>query len=203
MELLEADQQRIAAAVTAAEARSSGEIVCVLARSSSDYSMIPIVWAAALALMCPAPLIAFTELSAHRIYIAQAALFALAALVLSMPALRFHLVPRRIKRLRAYTMALRQFRIRSVSRISRRTGILIYVSLAEHYARIVVDDAVAAAIPQHHWQEAVDELTASLREGRIADGFVASVTRCGDLLAAHFHPDPQDRDELPNRVILI
>ncbi len=203
MELFEADQKRIATAVAEAEQRSSGEIVCVLARSSSDYAMIPLVWAACIALITPAPLIAFTELSAHRIYLLQIMIFAIAAIILSLPALRFYLVPRRIKRARAYDMALRQFRMREVASTSGRTGILIFVSLAERYARIVVDDAVAAAIEQAQWQQAVDELVDAMREGRVADGYVAAVRHCGDLLAAHFQHAADDRDELPNRIILL
>ena len=117
-------------------------------------------------------------------FICVAAIFAIAAIILSLPALRFYLVPRRIKRARAYDMALRQFRMREVASTSGRTGILIFVSLAERYARIVVDDAVAAAIEQAQWQQAVDELVDAMREGRVADGYVAAVRHCGDLLAA-------------------
>ncbi len=203
MELVEADQERIAIAVAQAEQLSSAEIVCVLARSSSDYAMIPLVWAASTALVVPAPLIAFTELSAHRIYLLQIVVFAIASIILSLPALRFNLVPRRLKRARAYDMALRQFRMREVASTGGRTGVLIFVSMAERYARIVVDDAVAAVIEQSQWQLAVDELVDGMREGRIADGYVAAIKRCGDLLAAHFQLVADDKDELPNRIILL
>ncbi len=64
MKLEPLDQARIATAIAEAEARTSAEIVCVLARDSGAYALYPLVWAAALALALPAPLIAFTELSA-------------------------------------------------------------------------------------------------------------------------------------------
>ena len=67
-----------------------------------------------------------------------------------------------------------------------RTGILIFVSLAERYARIIADDGIAARVPQSHWQGAVDALVAHMREGRIADGFVAAIDDLRRELATHF-----------------
>jgi putative membrane protein len=62
---------------------------------------------------------------------------------------------------------------------------LIYVSLAERYARIIVDDHLAEKIHASEWRAAIDALTAQMRDGRIADGFVAAIARCGTVLAEH------------------
>ena len=43
------DKTRIADAIGAAETQTAGEIFCVIARQTSDYRFVPIVWAAALA----------------------------------------------------------------------------------------------------------------------------------------------------------
>jgi len=41
-----------------------------------------------------------------------------------------------------------------------------------------------------------------MREGRIADGFVAAIERCGAVLATHAPPaDPPDR--LPDRIFVL
>ena len=53
----ESDKTRISDAIRAAEARTAGEIFCVIARHSSDYRLVPIVWAAAIALLAPLPLV--------------------------------------------------------------------------------------------------------------------------------------------------
>ena len=50
---------------------------------------------------------------------------------------------------------------------------------------------------------AVDALVAHMREGRIADGFVAAIDLCGAELAKHFPPTGASRDELPDRIYLI
>ena len=43
----DADRARIADAIRAAEAKTSGEIFCVLARSAGGYRLVPVAWAAA------------------------------------------------------------------------------------------------------------------------------------------------------------
>lgn len=197
------DRKRISAAIAGAEARTSGEIVCVLARSSSDYGYIPLLWAALVALVLPWPLIVFTELPVQYIYTAQLAGFIALSLLLSLPHLRFRLVPRRVQRLRAHRAATEQFMIRGISQTRERTGILVFVSLAERYARIIADSGIAEKVPQATWQTAVDSLVSNCRAGNIADGFVAAIAQAGDVLAQHFPPAAQNINEIPDRLYLI
>src|SRR3954469_2639276 len=99
----DADRARIAEAIRAAEARTAGEIFCVLAARSSHYGLVPIAWAAALALMVPLPLIYLTSWPASVIYVLQLIAFVGAAIVLSRPSLRYRIVPRRAKHDRAHS----------------------------------------------------------------------------------------------------
>ena len=197
------DRARIAAAIRAAEANTSGEIVCVLARSSVDATALPIFLAALAALALPWALVAATTLPVSRILLAQLALFAVALAVLCLPRVRVALVPRAARRRVAERAALEQFETRGIARTKDRTGILIFVSLAEHYARIIADDGIAARVPQTEWQHAVDALTAHIREDRIADGFIAAIERCGKVLAENFPVSAANRDELRDRIYLV
>ena len=54
------DKERITDAIRQAEAKTSGEIFCVLAQHASDYRLVPVAWAAVIALAVPWPLIHFT-----------------------------------------------------------------------------------------------------------------------------------------------
>ena len=197
------DQRRIGTAIHRAESNTSGQIVCVLARSASDYAYVPLSWAAIVALIAPWPLIMLTQWPVQWIYITQLAVFLALSLTLSIPKFRMLLVPRRIQRMRAHRAATEQFVIRSVSRTKERTGILIFVSLAERYARIIADQAIAEKVPQADWQSAIDELVDECRNHRIADGFIVSISRCGEVLARHFPPAPMPANELPDRLYLI
>ena len=63
---------------------------------------------------------------------------------------------------------------------------LIYVSLAERYARIVADDGAAKVIDQSQWRAIVDGLTGQMKTGATVDALIDAATNCGDLLAQHF-----------------
>jgi putative membrane protein len=192
----------ISVAIREAEQHSCGQIVCVLARSSSAYAHIPILWASGLALLTPWPLIDFTQLSVQRIFLIQLVVFLVAALVFSWMPLRLLLVPRPAQRARAHRAALEQFMIRRIAHTKNRCGILIFVSLAEHYARIIADDGIAAKVPSSEWQAAIAALASHMRSGDIAAGFTAAIERCGAVLAAHAPPDGS-KNELPNRLYVM
>jgi putative membrane protein len=197
------DRERISAAIQAAEAKTSGEIVCVLARVSADAVTLPILIAAALALALPWLLVATTEMTVTRILLLQIAVFVVLAAVLCLPPVRVALLPRAARRAVAYRMAREQFVSRGLARKKDRTGVLIFVSLAERYARIIADEGIASRVPQSEWQGAVDTLTGHMRDGRIAEGFISAIDQCGRELAAHFPRTGVSRDELPDRIYLI
>ncbi|MGC2080233.1 MAG: TPM domain-containing protein [Xanthobacteraceae bacterium] len=105
----------------------------------------------------------------------QLVVFIVAGLAFCWMPLRLWLVPRALQRARAHRAALEQFVVRSVSRTKNRTGVLIFVSLAEHYARVVADEGIAAKVQHADWQDAVDALTAHMHDGQITAGLVAAV----------------------------
>src|SRR5271166_2019267 len=100
-----ADEAAIVAAVGAAETRTSGQIVCVLARRSCDAGFSATLWAAALALLTPWPLLAFTQMSAQHIFAVQAGLFVVALLLLNWTGCGLALTPRGQQRRQAFRAA--------------------------------------------------------------------------------------------------
>ncbi len=195
-----ADEAAIVAAVQAAEARTSGQIVCVLARQSCDTGAVSALYAAAVALIAPWPLLVFTQISAQRIFAFQVFLFVTAFLLLGWTRLGLALTPRHEQRRQAFRAAVEQFFTRGMTRTRHRAGVLIFVSLAERYARIIADDGLTGKISEAEWQRAMSELTAHLRENRITEGFVAAVDRTGALLARAAPPDGGGND-LPDALV--
>jgi putative membrane protein len=177
---------RIEAAIRAAQTRSTGQIVCVLARASSHYEIMPLIWSALIALATPWPLLAFTELAAERIFVAQLAIFLVALAILSLPGLRLRLTPSAVRRSNAHRAAIEQFVLRGVTHCAERNGVLIYVSLAERYARVIADEGAAKVVSQVQWKAVVDKLTTAMKQGRSGDALIAAASECGDLLAQHF-----------------
>ncbi|HXT06187.1 MAG TPA: TPM domain-containing protein [Roseiarcus sp.] len=202
MPISKEDHDAVAAAIRDAEERSCGQLVCVLAHASSNYAHVPILWASTLALLLPWPLIHWTDWSVQRIFLLQLALFLVAGVALSWMPLRLALVPRPVRQARAHRAAVEQFFLRHVSHTQNRSGVLIYVSLAERYARIIADEGIAAKVPNAEWQAAIDALVAHMRDGRIASGFIAAIERCAAVLAAHAPPDGSP-SVLANRLYVI
>ena len=203
MNLTAEDQALIAKTIADAEKQTSGEIVCVLARSSSSYAYIPLLWAAAVGFAVPWPLLAFTQMAAQTIFLIQLLTFLGLALILSLPVLRMALVPRSVKRARAHRAAMEQFFTRGLTRTKDATGVLIFVSLAERYARIIADDGIAAKVPQATWQATINDLITHMRNDDIVPGFCQAIQACGTVLHAHFPAAENDTDELPNRIFLM
>lgn len=197
------DRARIRTAIGRAEARTAGEIYVAVARVSGDYRLVPLVWALLLALFVPLPLIAFTGLSAGAIYLAQLALFAAVAIVLSLPGIWPRIVPAPILRDECHARAMEQFLAHGLSTTEGRTGVLIFVSLTERYAEIVADTAIASKVKQEMWDDLIARLIADVSSKRLTEGLIGAVERAGTILEEYFPIQPGDRNELVNDIVLL
>jgi putative membrane protein len=219
--LNETEHAQVTAAVAAAEAHSAGEIVTVLAERSDGYSDIQMAWAFAAAVTALAFLAVFTEFYLSKVdwllggwnheWHPQALLTLALILVITKFAgvwliqlwqpLKYALIPGAVKRARVRDAAVRHFKVGAERRTHGRTGVLIYLSMREHRAEIVADEAIAALVSAEVWGEAMADMLVHIREGRIAAGLVAGVEDVGKVLAQHFPRDEADVNELPDRLI--
>jgi putative membrane protein len=224
--LTDQERQDIAAAIAAAEARTRGEIYCVLAAQSSDYRETPLAWAAGAALLGPALLLllgvevmapaivtgwtaaqagAAAEAAARAALIGaillQAALFVLVGLIVAWRPVRLLLTAPGLKRERVRQRAQELFLAKGVHETADRTGVLVYVSLAEHCVELVADEGIDAQVESGAWDTVVAELVKELRLRRPAKGLIEAARRCADILAGPFPPGPQNPNELPNAVV--
>jgi putative membrane protein len=168
---------RVEAAFEAAQLKTRAPIVCVLAAASASREAEFLLGACILALGTPLPFLLFTGLSAHRIYVAQLLVAILAGVLGSLPPVRRQLTPKRAARSAAHRAALAQFTLRGLDR--SQCGALIYVSLTEHYIRIVPAEDAARQVSSEQWQAAAGATEAAL---------IGLAARCGDVLARPFPP---------------
>lgn len=215
------DRQRVSAAVAAAEAASAGEIVTILAERSDDYGDVALAWAAVVGLLALIALAAlpgfylgiYERLSGGWIHewtpplvfgvalLVTTLKFAGMWLLLLWRKLRLWLTPAPIRHARVRNRAVTCFKVGAERRTHGRTGILIYLSLAEHRAEIVADQAIASKVAPEVWGDAMAAMLAEIRQGRTADGLIAAVERVGAVLAEHFPRHENDVNELPDRLI--
>lgn len=200
--LSDTDRTRIAGAIAKAESTTSAEIVVLIAARAGLYRSAALLPALALGLAVPWPLILFTPWSAASIALTQAAVVLAALAAAAHPRTRLGLVPRSIRRARAHEAATREFAARGLAGTRGRTGILIYLAVAEGHAEIVADTGIASRISPAAWSSAIDSLLASLRRREATEGLVTAVESIGAILERHLPRRPGDIDELPNRVIV-
>ncbi|WP_421992306.1 TPM domain-containing protein [Qipengyuania sp.] len=219
--LSQADHKIVSDAVAEAELTTSGEIVTVLADHSDGYSDVVLVWAAALAFsamslfaMLPQPFMDLWdsliggwmhewttgEVASMTIALGLVA-FALGWLLLSWAPLRFALTPGPVKTARVHARAIKHFKVGAERRTHGRTGVLLYLSMREHRAEIVADQPIAEKVPAEVWGEAMADMLAEIKEGRIAEGLAAGVRDVGKVLSEHFPRAEDDQNELPDRLI--
>jgi putative membrane protein len=127
--------------------------------------------------------------------------FTIALLILKWMPLRLFLTPGATKHRRVRRRALAIFQAAAAGRTAGKTGVLIYLSMAERRAEIVADEAIHKLTDDHAWGEAMHALIADVREGRPGDGIVAAIERVGAVLAEHFPRSADDKNEIPDKLI--
>lgn len=223
------DLAAVETAIAEAEARTTGEIYCVVTEQSGDYGETPLAWAAGAALLGPALLllggvhVSAPELlggwSAEQVgavagraardaligaIVLQAALFVLALVVVALPPIRLALTPRAFKRDRVRRRALEQFAAKNLHLTRDRTGVLIFVSFGEHMAELIADDGIAGHVEPHVWDQAMGALVEGLKRGEGGLGLAGAVRLCGEVLAERFPARGGDNpDELSNAVVIL
>lgn len=82
-------------------------------------------------------------------------------------------------------------------------GVLIYVQWVDHAVEILADRGIAARVPQTEWNAVCRTMEAAFRHGDYRGGSLAAIERVDVLLREHFPVAPGDRNELPNRPLML
>ena len=221
MRMNDADHAKVSAAIAAAEGSTAGEIVAVVTDTSDPYHDVALHWSVlvliavlAWAAACPSCLENAWELAVggwHSepsqrqlltfLLIVAVAKFTAVLLILKYKPLRLALTPGATKTRRVRRRALTVFKAAAERRTAGRTGILIYISMGEHRAEIIGDEAITSVTTAETWGEAMRDLLAHVREGRVADGMVAAIQDIGVVLSEHFPRSATDKNEIPDKLI--
>lgn len=195
-------KQQLRAAIRAAESKTSGEIVTVIAAASGRYYYYPTLWAALLAILAPLPvaglLVSFAPLGIVEL---QLLVFALLALALRWPPIKLRLVPRSVQREYCARRAREQFLAQDLHTTANRTGVLLYVSVAERHVELLADAGINEKVAPETWERIVREFTAEVKTGRVAEGFLAAIGAVGRELATHFPAAGVNPNELPDHLV--
>lgn len=215
------EHAEVTAAVGKAEQSTDGEIVTIVAGQSDDYRETPVILAVAALFAYLAAIAIFpqffmnllTVLSGgweHEyrpaeyqtiILLSGAAIYVLAYLLFAWTPLRIALTAKSKREARVRQRAIELFKVGAERRTMGLTGILIYLSMAEHRAEIVADDAIVGKVSSDVWGEAMAALILEVKQGKAGAGMVAAVEQVGKVLAEHFPKSDGNPNELPDRLI--
>lgn len=220
LKLSSEDHARVSAAIAEAEAKSDGEIIAIAADRSDAYHDVGLHYAVlvlflVLAFFAAWPhqleawwtrLMGWTAEPTQRELLTMLLGFALLKFLVVlflmkwMP-LRLALTPGSTKTRRVRRRAVMLFKTGGERRTVGRTGILIYLSMGEHRAEIVADEAITSVTTPDTWGEAMAALITEVKAGRPGEGIVAAVGIIGDVLAKHFPKSSEDTNEIPDKLI--
>lgn len=217
----EADHLLVTAAVAEAEHGTSGEIVTIVADLSDHYEDMAFAWAGAVALISLTLYAIFPEFYlaivdrvtggwVHEYSAGEYLGMAMIAMVLKwigtwailqyVP-LRLALTPKAIKMARVQARAVSLFKVGAEAKTVGRSGVLLYLSMKEHRAEIVADEAIASKVAPEVWGDAMVALLDEVKAGRPGAGMAEAVRQMGIVLAEHFPRGSENPNELPDRLI--
>jgi putative membrane protein len=217
----QADHARVTAAVAKAEETSDGEIVTIVAPRSDAYHDVGLHYAVLAMLLVPAVLAVLPQgwidwatglflgwnASLARgavmafLFVKLASVFLIVRFALAWMPLRMALTPGRTKSRRVRRRAIEMFRASAEHRTKGRVGILLYVSLLEHRAEIVADEAIHSKVEPDVWGDAMAVLVERVKAGEPGEGMARAVDEIGTVLAGIIPKTATDTNQLPDRLI--
>lgn len=220
------DHDRVAAAIAAAEAKTSGEIFCVFARRVSTYRDVAMAWAAGCALLLPLGLIPLgfdpawlrgvsdnwqaAHLASTGVLVGQTlAAYALVQAVVFvivlglglLPPVARLMTPASLRRERVRRAALDQFLAHGLHITEARTGVMIFAAAEDRQVEVIADEGIHGKVDAAVWGDAVAALTREMRAGRPVEGFEKAIALCGGVLAGHFPPRGDNPNEVADRLV--
>lgn len=215
------DEQRkaINSAIAEAESKTAAEIVPIVAKSSGRYDRaedicglwlgvtcllavwilfappdrVPGSWGGSSVLWYPLSLVGAVMLGF------------IGGVVLShwIPSLRRLFTPQSERSQEVSRRAQQVFFDQRVHHTKGQSGILLYVSLFEHQAAIMTDQAVLDLLTQPTINALCDEFTARLKNEGLTDAFVKTIAEVGQQLAEKLPASNDDRNELPDALVVL
>jgi len=200
----QSDQEKIREAIRLVEQKTSGELVTVITPESDSYEFIPYMWSAIIALFGAAIIVVADPTVPHNFLVSgQIVVFILLTYLLRLPSFKHRFVTKSLGHKRARRFAREQFFAQNVHHTENRSGILIFVSVAERYVEILADQGINDKIDPTQWEAIVGQFVRDVKAEKTGDGFITAINACGTLLAEHFPVNSDDKNELPNHLIIL
>ncbi len=82
-------------------------------------------------------------------------------------------------------------------------GVLIYLLLADHDVEIIADRGINKKVSMDEWEIICKKMEDSFRKGEFEQGVKDGIKEISKYLEMYFPPNGNDRNELPNKPVVI
>ena len=197
------EQEKITAAVKAAEAKTSGEIVPMVVDCSYEYPRAELIGGGTLAMGLG--LVVSWAFGGESIWwflpVFIVGFFIFQRLIRNNPGFKRKLIHPDELNAEVKEKALVSFLEHGLHETRDKTGILILISLFERRVQVLADSGINEKVPQNTWDELVEIITSGLKSDKTCEAVCQAVERCGELLQQHFPRKADDTNELPNLIV--
>ena len=197
------EQDRLIRCVQDVEARTSGEIVPVIASISYDYPRAAHLGGMLLGIVFAVGLTMLLGRDDMWVFLALFLPFYVIfnRLLMRFPRLKRPFISRAEMREEVEEAAITAFHGNELHRTRDMTGIIIYVSVYERMVQVLADKGINDKVNPEVWQEVVEMVTEGIRAESPGRALCRGVERCGELITHHFPVKHDDTDELPNLIV--
>ena len=203
------EHEEVSSAIRNAEKQTSGEIFAVVAQESDDYFYVSSFVAAAWSLLLGVAIATtawFLDQPVTALILVAGQIAGFLTFLIAfyfLPNVRLWFVPRSVAYRRASANAVRQFLAHGIHNTEGRSGVLLFVSIAERYAEVVADSGINAKVDQGEWNSMVATLVDHAAKDDLARGYIIAIGQAGSLLAKHFPPTNDKQNELNDKLVEI
>ncbi|NOK34749.1 hypothetical protein HMI49_16240 [Corallococcus exercitus] len=198
--LEDAARTQAAEAVAAIESQTAAEVVVAVRRASGSYAHTD-AWLGAFAAYVVLMVLLFIPQEIHLLVFPPVVLLSYFGGMLVgrlLPSLRRALTSRKVQEASVRTAARAAFTELGVSHTSRRTGILVFVSVLERRVEVVTDYGVDPSLMGAEWQDALTQLSAAVAASTASEPFFQALRRLQAPLARALPRLEDDVNELPD-----
>ena len=103
----------------------------------------------------------------------------------------------------AHERAVQVFSQLGVWDTEENNGVLIYLLLADHDFEIAADRGLHRLVGADGWEPIARRMEAAFRAGDFQRGVVEGIEAVGEVLARHYPRREGDRNELPDRPVVL
>lgn len=111
-------------------------------------------------------------------------------------------VERKAKGNSALARAEQLFNELGMEQTAERNGVLIYLAFKPHYLAVVGDEGIHQKVSEAFWQTVYEAMKSDCQARNYTQAICQGIEQVGRQLAVHFPRQADDRDELPNQVVL-